>query len=361
MTAQTIQFIQLAAEFVIALALLIFVHEFGHFIVCKLTGIQVEEFGFGFPPRALTLFERGGTKFTLNWIPLGGFVRPKGEQDPSVEGGMAAANPWKRIAVLLAGPAMNMLTAVVLFIIIYAILGYLPDRSRIQLVEITANSPASAAGLQVGDYLLSVGTVNDHNIDAVRAVINANLGKPLLFVYERNGVSHDVTIIPRANAGSAPPVGIGMTYPLKSYTIWGAIPEGFTSISEYFKQLVGLLSQVVRGQAVSSDARPVGIVGMFQLYTYERENVVTPGVPTIANVMAFFASISIALGITNLLPIPALDGGRILFAIPEILIRRRIPQKYEVWLNLISFAILILLMIFINLNDIIHPIPTPTP
>ena len=103
--------IQLIIEFIIALAMLIFVHELGHFIICKLLKIEVEEFGFGYPPRALTIFERGGTKFTLNWLPFGGFVRPKGENDPSIAGGMAAASPWKRIAVLLAGPTMNLLTA----------------------------------------------------------------------------------------------------------------------------------------------------------------------------------------------------------------------------------------------------------
>ena len=92
----TIEFI---IEFAIGLILLIFIHEFGHFIACRLLGIEVEEFGFGFPPRALTLFEAGGTKFTLNWLPLGGFVRPKGETDPDIKGGMAAASPLKRIAM----------------------------------------------------------------------------------------------------------------------------------------------------------------------------------------------------------------------------------------------------------------------
>ena len=101
---------------------------------------------------------------------------------------------------------------------------------------------------------------------------------------------------------------------------------------------------------------------MFRLYTSVREGTATPGIPTIVNVFLFFASISISLGLINLLPIPALDGGRIVFALPEILIRKRIPPKYEVWVNFISFALLILLMIIINAHDIISPInlpPTP--
>jgi regulator of sigma E protease len=353
--------IQLIIEFVIALGALIFIHEFGHFIVCKLLKIEVEEFGFGYPPRALTLFELGGTKFTLNWLPFGGFVRPKGENDPTIAGGMAAANPWKRIAVLLAGPSMNLLTAVVFFIAIYGIIGSLPDRNRVQLVDISPSSPASTAGLKAGDILVSVGGVDIHALDTVKTVIYANLGKPLNFVYQRDGVSQEVTITPLANPGSSGAVGIVMSYPMKPFTLFGAIPESFTSMYEYIKELFTLVGQLIHGQSTAPEGRLVGIKGMFDLYASVRESAGTPGVPTIVNVMLFFSSISISLGLMNLLPIPALDGGRIAFALPEIVIHRRIPPKYEVWVNFISFALLILLMIFINLQDFIHPITTPIP
>jgi regulator of sigma E protease len=353
--------IQLIIEFIIAIATLIFTHEFGHFIVCRLLGIEVEEFGIGYPPRALTLFERGGTKFTLNWLPFGGFVRPKGEQDPTIAGGMAAANPWKRIAVLLAGPTMNLLTAVILFIIISGIIGSLPIRSVVQVDSIVPGLPASSAGLQTGDVLVSVGGVPIHSLDAAHTEIYANLGKPLIFVYEREGVTHEITITPLSNPGSSGAVGIGMTNPTTAFTIWGAVPESFNFLFDYLKQLFSMLGQMIRGQTTSSDERLVGIKGMFDLYSWVRESTSTSGVSPIANVLFFFASISISLGIMNLLPIPALDGGRILFTLPEIIIRRRIPPKYEVWVNFISFALLILLMIFINAQDFIHPITTPVP
>jgi regulator of sigma E protease len=353
--------IQLIIEFVIALGALVFIHEFGHFIVCRLLKIEVEEFGFGYPPRALTIFERGGTKFTLNWLPFGGFVRPKGENDPTIAGGMAGANPWKRIAVLLAGPTMNLLTAVVLFIAIYAAIGSLPDRSRVQLVDISSNSPASAAGLEAGDILVSIRGVDIHSLEAVKPIIYGNLGKPLDFVYQREGVNHEVTITPLTNPGSSGAVGIYMNYPMKAFTIWGAVPESFTSMYEYIKELGTMIGQMIHGQSTASEGRLVGIKGMFDLYASMRENTGTPGVPTIVNVLLFFSSISISLGLINLLPIPALDGGRIVFALPEIIIRRRIPPKYELWVNFISFALLILLMIFINLQDFIHPITPPIP
>jgi regulator of sigma E protease len=353
--------LQLIIEFVVGLAIIVFLHEFGHFIACKLIGIPVEEFGFGFPPRAVTLFERGGTKFTLNWIPFGGFVRPKGEQDSSVEGGLAAANPWKRIGVFIAGPTMNILIALILFVIIYGILGFLPDRNHVQVESIVAGLPASATALQSGDILVSIDGVAIHSLDTAHNIIYANLGKPLDFVYQHNGVDHEVTITPVTNPTSDGAVGILMSYPTKPFTVLGAIPESFTTLSDYIKQLYATVKAMVLGQASSSSGRLVGFKGMYDLYAFVVNSSSSTGVPILANALFFFASISISLGIMNLLPIPALDGGRIVFALPEIIIRRRIPEKYENWVMFISFALLILLMIFINAQDFINPISTPVP
>jgi regulator of sigma E protease len=354
--------LQLVIEFIVGLAIIVFLHEFGHFIACKLIGIPVEEFGFGFPPRALTLFESGGTKFTLNWIPFGGFVRPKGEQDSSVEGGLAAANPWKRIGVFIAGPTMNIIIALILFVFIYDILGFLPDRNHVQVESIVAGLPASATGLQPGDILVSIDGVAIHSLDTAHNTIYANLGKPLDFVYQHNGVDHEVTITPLSNPTSEGAVGILMSYPSKPFTILGAIPESFTSLGDYLKQLYATLVAMIQGQSSSSSSgRLVGFKGMYDLYAFVVSSSSSTGVPIIANALFFFASISISLGIMNLLPIPALDGGRIVFALPEIIIRRRIPEKYENWVMFISFALLILLMIFINAQDFINPITTPVP
>jgi len=157
-------------------------------------------------------------------------------------------------------------------------------------------------------------------------------------------------------------VGIYMNYPMKPFTLWGAVPESFTSLYDYMKELFGAIGGMIRGQSsAATGTRLVGIKGMFDMYASVRESVV-PGVPTIVNVFLFFASISISLGLLNLLPIPALDGGRIAFTLPEIIIRKRIPPKYEMWVNFISFALLILLMLIINAQDFIHPVSiTPIP
>jgi regulator of sigma E protease len=121
--------------FFLAFAGMILLHELGHFLAARFFGIEVEEFGFGLPPKMFSLFHWKETEFTLNWLPIGGFVRPKGENDPNVPGGLAAANPWKRLGVLFAGPVMNLLTGLIVFIFLVRVDGY-HDMSRVQLAEI---------------------------------------------------------------------------------------------------------------------------------------------------------------------------------------------------------------------------------
>src|SRR5512142_1550751 len=137
--------------FILTFGGVVLIHEFGHFIAARLSGIEVEEFGIGLPtPGALTLFTWKGTRFTLNWLPFGGFVRPKGENDPNVPGGLAAASPWKRLAVLFAGPAMNLLAAVVIYSIIFSRVG-VPDTSRVLVASVSPDGPAAQAGFQADD------------------------------------------------------------------------------------------------------------------------------------------------------------------------------------------------------------------
>src|SRR5919106_3753998 len=141
--------------FILAFGGMVLIHEFGHFIVARLSKIEVEEFGIGLPtPGALTLFTWQGTRFTLNWLPLGGFVRPKGENDPTILGGLAAASPWKRLAVLFAGPLMNLLTAVVIYSIIFTRVG-VPDTNRVLVSSVVEDGPAAQAGFEYGDVFIN--------------------------------------------------------------------------------------------------------------------------------------------------------------------------------------------------------------
>ncbi|HMN63106.1 MAG TPA: M50 family metallopeptidase, partial [Anaerolinea sp.] len=173
-------------EFLIALGVLIFLHELGHFLFAKLFKIEVEEFGFGFPPRMLRLFKIRETEFTLNWIPFGAFVRPKGENDPAVPGGMAAATPVQRLFILLGGPLMTLATGILLFSLVYSLAGA-PDLSVVQVVSVNPNSPAQAAGLLPGDEFLTVNGKPVTSSQALSAEIYANLDKDIPFTVRRGG------------------------------------------------------------------------------------------------------------------------------------------------------------------------------
>ena len=354
--------IQTILEFVAALASLILIHEIGHFTACLLLKIPVEEFGIGFPPRMVTLFTVKGIKFSLNWLPFGGFVRPKGESDPEVPDGLAAAHPWKRIVVFLAGPAMNLLAAVILYITIYASVNYLPDRTRVELLEVVENTPAAQAGLQAGDMILRVGDEATESTQELRAIIYDNLGQPIQVAYARDGKEYTTTVTPLANPGETGAIGIYMSQAVKPFNLFAAIPEGFVSTYEYGRELLSMIGGLVRGTIPAEEGRLVGFKGMYDLYSMVRESGSThEGGSAFASALSFVISISISLGLFNLLPIPALDGGRITFALSELILRKRIPYKFELAVNFISFALLIILMVVVNLQDFINPVTIPTP
>src|SRR5690606_18824128 len=153
-------------------------HELGHYLAAKLCGIKVQEFGIGFPPRLVRLFKIQETEFTLNAIPLGGFAMPAGENDPDVPGGFSAASPWKRIFIFVAGPAMNLLAAALLYAIIFMQLGQ-PDTSIVQVMWVSDDSPAQQAGLQTGDVLTHVNGQAISSTQDIRDAIYANLGEEI--------------------------------------------------------------------------------------------------------------------------------------------------------------------------------------
>lgn len=342
-------------EFILAIIALIIIHEFGHFVVSRMLHVEVEEFGLGFPPRITTLFRAWGTDFTLNALPLGGFVRPKGENDPTVEGGLAAASPWVRLAVLFAGPFMNLLVGALLYAIIFSRVGT-PDPTRVEVLEVVPASPAASAGLQIGDFITRINNQTINSTTALQQAIAASLDKTTTLYYERGGKTNQVTLVPRSN----PPQGQGaieivMGNPTAPVSAVQALPAGIDAVYLHCRALLELPIQMIRGTASPSDGRFVGFKGMFDIYQQARTSEPTPGVPADVNILLFFTNVTISLGLINLFPFPALDGGRILFTLPEIIIRRRIPAQYENLINLVGFGLLILLMLYINLQDIISP------
>jgi regulator of sigma E protease len=334
-------------QFILGIAALILLHEFGHFIAARLMKVEVEEFGIGFPPRLAKLFEYKGTTFTLNWIPLGGFVRPKGENDPEVKGGLAAASPWVRLGVLFAGPVMNLFIGVILGVMLFYTLGdAIPN---IVLIRIVApQSPAAEAGFQPNDRVLKVNGQPIDSIEKMQSLITQNLGKQAEIEVQRGSQTLTLNLTPRANppAGQGP-MGVELDNATRPISVLTAFNRGVTAAYQNVRGILLLPVRMLQGQASPQEGRLVGYKGMYDIYT------------RLPSPFLFFMMISISLGVINLLPIPALDGGRIALTLPEILFHRRIPAQYENVIHMVGFSLLLLLLIYINVQDFINPIKLP--
>jgi regulator of sigma E protease len=350
-------------QFVIVIGLLAFLHESGHYLVARLFKIEVEEFGLGLPPRMVRLFTLGSTEYTLNWIPFGAFVRPKGENNPEIAGGLAAAPPIVRIAVMLGGPTMNIITGIIIFSFLFQQVG-IPDTKTIRIQAVSAGSPASQTGIMPGDVVTQINGQAILSTDQLIQVVGANRGKEITLTYLRNGKTNDIHITPRVNppAGEGA-LGIQMSNPMMPINFGQALVYSVNAVGEITRQMVLLPYHLIQGQVAPAQARVVGPVGMYGIYEKARQNDVqssTTNNETLPlNTIYLIAVISIAMGFTNLLPIPALDGGRILFTLPELLFHRRVPPEYENMIHLVGFAALLLLMVFITAQDIINPIVLP--
>jgi len=362
--------------FILAFGGMVVVHELGHFIAARLVKIEVEEFGIGFPtPGAITMFTWQGTRFTLNWLPIGGFVRPKGENDPNIEGGLGAAAPWKRLVFLCAGPFMNLVTAVIVMSIIIGQMGGIitvpPEEVRtreILVTEVSPNSPAKAGGLQVGDIILAANGIKLNNEDEASDLIKANAEVPILFTILRGGEEIELTITPRMNERAGRPlIGISMCGGCEFKPLTSVAENLQYSVKLTGAQIYGIVTlpvRLIRGTIPREQGRLIGLKGIFDIMSQSVSNDVEASQTSAAssspynkpvNTLAIIAMLSISLGIFNLFPFPALDGGRIIFVIPEMIFRRRIPHQFENLVHGLGMTFLLLLMIYINVMDFVDP------
>lgn len=344
-------------QFIGVLASMIILHEIGHFAACRLFGVPVEEFGIGFPPRITRLFSYQGTEYTLNWIPLGGFVKPLGESQPDVEGGLAASKPLVRIGVYIAGPLMNLLAAVIIYAVIISQLG-VPDGNIVQIGDVSPNSPAAEVGLMVDDTVLRINDVKADSFDTLRGEIYENLGEEIIIEIDRGGEVFSVSLVPREN----PPegegaIGIMMSTPIREINFVQALPLATAATGQHSLAVLRLPGELIRGS--SEAGRPVGYKGMYDIFSGAKEGTLVPSTPAYINVLLFLVSITISLGVLNMLPIPALDGGRILFVLPEIITGRRVSQQVQNVVNMVGFFAVILLLIYFNVLDFTSPIQLP--
>ncbi|NDJ78915.1 MAG: RIP metalloprotease RseP [Chloroflexi bacterium] len=459
------------ASFVIVLVPLVIIHEFGHFIAAKLSGITVLEFGIGFPPRAAVLFTRGDTIYTLNWLPIGGFVRPYGEDfvrqkseeelsadrqeiiERSIENPKSVfqATPWQRLFFMAAGPGINFLAALVLYIVI-ALAGWPFLEADATITEIMPDSVAASADLQIGDIVRAVDGETTESAGEVDTLLEESDAETVSLLVERDGEeltipvtlpenrvqyddiervyisgvyedspaddagfeSEDVIVAVTDSEGTTeitsveqlqdytddhnniemivtvvregevleipvtpeevdgdPRMGIGIQ-PVGTLDIGAvainrdtevvpkalppgeAIARGTEEFVDAHRALGELVSALFAGDIEPEAARPVSPVGIGQIGGPVLDRTLDEG--AMYPIVMFAALISIALAITNLLPIPGLDGGRILFVIIELIRGKPMEPEREGVFHFIGLLFLLGLVAITVINDIVNPI-----
>jgi regulator of sigma E protease len=367
--------------FLLILGLLVFVHELGHFVVARRNGVRAEEFGFGFPPRIFGVYknEHGKRKivwgskevkssdtiYSANWIPLGGFVKITGEDgdEKNNPNSFAAKGSFARVRILAAGVLMNLFLAMAIFSLsFYLGVPQLAEEvtdgnvanEKIQIVEVGKSTPAEAMGLRMGDEILGVinsegQLVKFSSVEDVQKYIRENKGKQLVLNIKRGKEELKLTGIPRQESPEGEgPLGIGLAKTVEvRYPWYQAIAKGveysFSLIWTFIAFLAGLVWRLIAGKPAGIDVSgPVGIA------------VLTGQVAQLGfgYLLRFTAMLSVNLAIINALPIPALDGGRILFILIEKIKGSPLSQKFEQRAHNIGFALLISLMIFVTFRDV---------
>ena len=327
---------------------LVVIHELGHFAVAKFFGVRVNEFGVGFPPK-LFGWRKGETEYTLNALPLGGFVRLEGEEEATDPRSLASKSPGVRAAILGAGSFMNAVLAVAIFAALFMV----PRDVTVGDVvvrDVSPNSPAAEAGIVTGDRIVAVDGQPVESTNQVSAGITRNLGSDLSLTLESGGQARDISLIPRWR----PPEGegaVGVLLGLEnerveslSYYPWEAVGKGAFQVVEVLTLTWRSITQWLFRDAPTPFSGPVGIV------SGSKEAVDLGGLDVLIPLAAL---LSISLAIFNILPIPALDGGRLLFVIIEMIRGgKKIPAEKERLVHMLGFALLITLVLMVSYNDI---------
>lgn len=348
--------------FIIVLIVLILIHEIGHFFTARIFGIGVEEFGLGFPPRIFS-WRKGKTNYSLNWLPFGGFVKIKGEDGEKVNDldSFSSRPIWQRSVVLVSGVFMNFLLAAILFSIGFGIglphideeNGIKIQNSKVQIRQVAKESPAEKAQLKLGDNILEIKNNKSiaiiENVEDAQKYINEHKGEYVILKIARGKEIFEKKVFARENyplnEGS---IGISLTkVGLISYPWYLAIIQGFEKAALNFAAIVVAIIMLIKDLIVSGEvsadiAGPVGIARLTgQFYDL--------GVSYFIN---FVGIISVNLAVLNILPIPALDGGRLFFAIIEKIRRKKIDREIEAKIHGAFFIALIILIIIITIRDI---------
>ena len=337
-------------SFLGVLVVIIIAHELGHFATAKMFGVKVEEFGVGFPPRLLSI-RRGETVYSLNAIPLGGFTKMAGEEDPQVVRSLASKGVGPRLIIMSAGSLMNALLPLLLFSIAFMVPHDMVT-GQVVVGEVAPASPAAEAGILPGDTVLNINDKPVNNINDLQRDTQLNLGTEVTLLIRRtDSTTETVDLIPRWK----PPEGqgaIGVRIELinpvvarQHYPFWKAIPMGVVECVETFVLFKNGVISMIIGSAPAAVAGPVGIAQI-------TGEVAKAG---ISPLLEFAAFLSINLALINLFPLPALDGGRIVFVLLEWVRRgKRIAPKTEGMIHMIGFMLLMMSIMLVTYQDIIR-------
>jgi len=345
--------------FVVVIGIIVFVHEFGHFIAAKLSRVRVEVFSLGFPPKMIGR-KFGETEYQIAWIPLGGYVKMSGMSDESMDEnynpddprGFTAQNFGRKIFIITAGVLMNVLLA----FLIYSVITWTEGVSRLTgtaLTIVTADSPAEKAGMVAGDEVVMVAGQPVKDWASLTNIIRANGGREIEIQWRRNDSLCSTKLVPEptaefnlatAKTDIVGKIGVLGTFTTESVGPIAALGYGATQVWWVVKLNVISLSALLTGRARLNDLTgPIGIAKL------SGESVRSG----FANFVAFIALISVSIGFLNLMPIPMLDGGHLLFIIVESAIRRRIPDKIKINLMRVGLAALLLLVALVSYHDIV--------
>ena len=394
--------------FLLVLNGLVFVHELGHFLACRFSHVPVEEFGLGFPPRLLAVTrDQSGrlrlilpeplqqllgtpsaqpnslrhwlvgwlvpspattttpadnkavpststhTVYSLNLLPIGGFVRPAGEDNATVANGLANAPKRVRFLVMAAGPVSNLIFAFLIFVVGFS-LGW-PD--QVTIASIAPDSPATQIGLRIGDIIVQANGVTIHYPDQLSEISYGNVGRPVTLVIKRREARQTLTLTPRVKWPEGQgPMGLTMSWgTIVTYPVPQAIVRAGEEIYYQLLTLVRLPGRLIRNQISYEEARLCGPVCMNELTRAAVE--VSQEVNALYPLLQLIGLISIALGVTNLLPIPAMDGGRIVFVLLEAIRGKRLSPEREGLVHMVGLFLLLALMVYVTYQDIVNPNP----
>ncbi len=330
-----------------AFMVLLLAHELGHFFAAKLSGVKVEEFGVFLPPRLFS-FKKGDTVYSFNVIPFGAFNKLSGEEDPKIPGSLASKSIRVRLLVLSAGAIMNLLLPFILLPVSFMI-PHAEATDTVIVAEVLSPSPAATAGIVVGDIILQVNGTTITQSSDYSEIVKAAAGVPVTVTLKRtDGTVTDVVVTPRvvytAQEG-ATGISIENTTKKVHYPFWQAIPKGIARYWDFILLYKNGIMETIKGTVPFELTGPVGIVN-------ETGKVAQIG---FAPLLQFTAIISFVLGVSNLLPIPALDGGRIVFVLLEWVRRgKRVSPKTEGIIHGIGFALLLALSVLISFKDILR-------